>query len=254
MRHVPTLVFRELTSYFFSPIAYLILLGFQVIACINFWQIVDLLSRPQMEYSGLRDPMNTYISGSTAFWVALLVAVPTLTMRLLAEERRSGTLEPLLTAPVTETEVVLSKWLAGVAIYAVLLIPFALYLPVLRHYGRIPFDLGPLLTLGIGLTTMGMMFVSVGLFFSAWTKNQIVAAVLTFVVLFLMVVFSLLVYSYAVERRLSWMEGAKFLAILPQIHEFGIGRLDLRFLAVHLSVAAFLLFSTVKVLEFRREK
>jgi ABC-2 type transport system permease protein len=254
MRHVSTLARRELTSYFFSPIAYLILLGFQVIACINFWQLVELLGRPQIEFSGLRDPMNAYISGSTAFWVALLVAVPTLTMRLLAEDRKSGTIEPLLTAPVTETEVVLAKWLAGVAMYAFLLLPFAIYLPVLRHYGRIPFDLGPMLTLGIGLTTMGMMFVSIGLFFSAWTRNQIVAAVLTFVVLFLMIVLSLLVYTYAAERRLPWMEGAKFLAILTQIHEFGIGRLDLRFLAVHTSVTAFLLFATVKVLEFRREK
>jgi ABC-2 type transport system permease protein len=254
MRHVPTLFRRELSAYLFSPIAYLILLGFQVIACINFWQLVDLLGRPRIEFSGLRDPMNAYISGSTAFWVALLVALPTLTMRLLAEERRSGTIEPLLTAPVTETEVVLAKWLAGMAMYALLLMPFALYLPVLRHYGRFPFDLGPLTTLGIGLSTIGMMFVAVGLFFSAWTRNQIVAAVLTFVVLFVMIVVSLLVYTYAVERRLSWMEGAKFLAILSQVHEFGVGKLDLRYLALHGSMTAFLLFATVKVLEFRREK
>ena len=89
MRHVPTLLARELGAYFLGPMAYLVLLAFQVIALLNFWELVDALSQPQREFSSLRDPMNTYISGSTPFWFALLVAVPLLTMRLLAEERRT---------------------------------------------------------------------------------------------------------------------------------------------------------------------
>ncbi len=132
--------------------------------------------------------MTTYISGSAAFWIALLVAIPALTMRLLAEERRSGTIETLLTLPVTETQVVLAKWLAGVVMYLVLLVPFALYLPFLYYQAHFYFDLGPVLALGIGLTTMGMMFVAVGLLFSSMTRNQIVAAIWTFVVLFLLIV------------------------------------------------------------------
>src|SRR4051794_22128531 len=114
MRHVPTLLRRELGAYFLAPMAYVILLAFQVIAWLNFWQLVELLSRPQNEFSGLTDPMNAYISGSFPFWIALLVALPALTMRLIAEERRAGTIEGLLTLPITETEVVVSKWLAGV--------------------------------------------------------------------------------------------------------------------------------------------
>ena len=105
------------------------------------------------------------------------MAIPALTMRLLAEERRSGTIETLLTLPVTETQVVLAKWLAGVVMYLVLLIPFALYLPFLYFQARFYFDLGPVLALAIGLTTMGMMFIAVGLLFSAMTRNQIVAAI-----------------------------------------------------------------------------
>ena len=254
MRHVPTLLRRELAAYFLSPIAYLILIAFQAIAWLNFWQLVELLSRPRMEFSGLRDPMNTYISGSTPFWVALLVAVPALTMRLLAEERRSGTIEGLFTAPVTETEVVIAKWLAGVVMYLVLLVPYFLYLPFLRHYGRYAFDLGPLAALLIGLTTIGMMFTAIGVFFSAWTRNQIIAAVLTFAVLFLIVVMSLLVYTYAVDRRAEWADTARFLTVLYQVHQMGTGLLDLRFLALHLSVAAFVLYLTVRLLEVRREK
>src|SRR5581483_3651685 len=134
----------------------------------------------------LRDPMNAYISGSTPFWFAILFAIPALTMRLVAEERRSGTIETLLTIPVTETEIVLSKWLAGVLMYLVLLLLFVIYLPFLYYQARFYFDVGPLVSLGIGLTTIGMMFVAIGLFFSALTRNQIIAAIWTFVVLFLL--------------------------------------------------------------------
>ncbi len=180
MRHIPSLVRRELGAYFLGPIAYLLLLAFQAIAWINFSEMIDTLSNPQTDYTGLANPMNSYISGSGPFWFAIMFAVPALTMRLLAEERRSGTIESLLTVPVTESEVVLSKWLAGVVMFWALLLPFAVYLPFLRHYGQFPFDLGPVATLSIGLTTLGMMFVAIGLFFSALTKNQIIAAVLSF--------------------------------------------------------------------------
>ena len=176
MRHIPTLVRREMGAYFLSPIAYLLLFAFQVIAWINFREMMRVLADPMTSYTGMADPLNTYISGSGPFWFAILFAVPALTMRLLAEERRSGTIESLLTVPVTEVEVVVSKWLAGVIMFWALLLPFAIYLPFLRHYGQFPFDLGPVATLAIGLTTMGMMFVAIGVFFSALTKNQIIAA------------------------------------------------------------------------------
>ena len=96
MRHVHTLLNRELGAYFLGPMAYLVLLAFQVIAFLNFWELVDTLSQPQRELSSLRDPMTTYISGSPAFWIAILVAIPMLTMRsagrgaaLRARSRRS---------------------------------------------------------------------------------------------------------------------------------------------------------------------
>ena len=150
MRHISTLLNRELGAYFLGPMAYLVLLAFQVIAFLNFWELVDALSEPQRELSSLRDPMTTYIAGSPAFWLAILVAVPMLTMRLLAEERRSGTIETLLTLPVTETEVVVAKWLGGVVMYCVLLVPFALYLPFLYYQAKFDFDLGPLAGAGPG--------------------------------------------------------------------------------------------------------
>jgi ABC-2 type transport system permease protein len=252
MRHVPTLVRRELAAYFLGPMAYLVLVGFQFVAAFNFFQLVALLSQFRNEYSGLRDPMNSYIAGSVPFWIAMIVAIPALTMRLLAEERRSGTIETLLTAPVTETEVVLSKWFAGLVMYLVLLVPFALYLPILRHYGRFPFDLGPMLATAIGLTTMGMMFVAMGLFFSALTRHQIVAAVGTFAGMFALVLVTMIAAQAAASQGSEWSEALRFVSLVSQAFSFGAGQLDLRYLALHVSATVFLLYLTVKAVEFSR--
>ena len=142
MRHVPTLLARELGAFFLGPMAYIVLMAFQVIALLNFWELVDALSQPQREFSSVRDPMTTYVSSSPLFWFSILVAVPLLTMRLIAEERRTGTIETLLTLPVSEAEIVLSKWLAGLLMYLALLVPFAIYLPFLYFQAKYYFDLG----------------------------------------------------------------------------------------------------------------
>ncbi|MFO0892777.1 MAG: ABC transporter permease [Isosphaeraceae bacterium] len=252
MRHVPTLLARELGSFFLGPMAYLVLLAFQVIAFLNFWELVELLAQPQRELSSLRDPMTTYISGSSLFWISIVIAVPLLTMRLIAEERKSGTIETLLTLPVSELEVVTSKWLAGLIVYLAILAPFFLYLPFLYYQAKFYFDLGPLLSLGIGLTSMGMMFVAIGLLFSALTRNQIVAAIWTFVVLFLMVVLTMLLYFQGIRQQAGWADAIRFVAVYIQLRALGQGQLDPRFIALHLSVCVLALFVTVKVVENRR--
>jgi len=253
MRHVLILARRELATYFLGPMAFLILLAFQGIAWLNFWDLVDGLARNSRALSGVRDPLNTYITGSTPFWIGMLVAVPALTMRLLAEERRSGTIEPLLTAPLTEAEVVVAKWLAGVFMYLVLLLPFALYLPFLYYQAKYQFDLGPVVSLGVGLTTLGMMFIAIGLFFSALTRNQIVAAISTFAILFLLILLTTVLANYAAYRRSSYAEGLQFVSVLNQMGTFGSGRLDFRFLAIHLSTCVLMLYLTTKVVQFHRE-
>jgi ABC-2 type transport system permease protein len=251
MRHVFTLLGRELSAYFLGPMAYLVLLAFQLIAALNFWELVDILSAPHRELSSLRDPMNTYIPGSPAFWIAILASIPLITMRLFAEERRQGTIEALLTAPVTETEVVVAKWLAGVIMYCALLVPFFMYLPFLFIQGKFHFDLGPVMSLAVGLVTMGMMFVSIGLFLSSLTRNQIIAAIWTFVALLFLIVLFPITYLFAVQQHYAWSDGIRFLAIFFQIQTFGQGVFDLRYIAVQLSVCIFMLSLTVRVLEMR---
>ncbi|MDX2037078.1 MAG: ABC transporter permease subunit [Isosphaeraceae bacterium] len=252
MRHLPTLLKRELSSYFLSATAYLILCAFLVIAWVNFFELLTSLSRNTLFYSGRSDPLNSYISGSFSFWIAVMIAVPALTMRLFADERRSGTIETLLTIPVTELEVVVAKWLAGVIMFSISMIPFAMYLPFLRIQGGYAFDVGPVLSLGIGLLSVGMMFTAIGVFFSSLTKSQIVAAIWTFTAIFGLLL-TQLAHQYAVYKRSSWADGIEFLSVLHQVARFGEGRLDLRYLALHASVTVFLLYLTMKVIEWRRE-
>jgi ABC-2 type transport system permease protein len=108
--------------------------------------------------------------------------------------------------------------------------------------------------LAIGLVTMGMMFVAIGLFFSALTRNQIVAAIWTFVVLFLLVVLTRLLYIFAGGQQASWVEAVRVLAVFMQIQSFGQGQLDVRTIALHLSMCAFALYVTVKLLEIGRRR
>ncbi len=251
MRHVQALLTRELAAYFLGPMAYFVLLAFQVIAFLNFWDLIDSLSIPQREFSTLKDPMSSYISSSPSFWIAILAALPVLTMRLMAEERRSGTIETLLTLPVREYEVVLAKWLAALVMYVALLLPFAIYLPFLYRQAGFYFDLGPMLGLAIGLGSMGMMMTAVGLFFSTLTRNQIVAAIWTFAVFFVLVAIAPLFYVYAVRQHAPWADAVRFLALLYQVQGFALGRLDLRVVALHLSIAVFMLYATTLVLANR---
>lgn len=252
MNHILAVTRRELASYFLRPTAYFVLLGFQLIAALDFFQLVELLSDPRQafSFSGRLDPMTSYIAANWLFWVALMVAIPALTMRLIAEERRSGTLEGLLTVPIAEHEIIVGKWLAGFVMYLAMLVPFAIYLPFLWRVGRYDLAPGPLISLGIGLASMGGMFVAVGVFFSALTRNQIEAAIGAFVVLLGLLLVPML--GEVVRASPEWAEATTFLSVYSQLNDFAAGRFDARVVAVHLSVTAFLLFLAVKVTEARR--
>ncbi len=248
MRHVPALLRRELAASFLSPTAYLVLLAFQIVAALDAWGLVTALSRRQVSFTNLSEPMSLYISGSTPFWLGLLVAVPVLTMRLIAEERRGGTLETLLTAPVSEGEVIVAKWLAGWITFLSLLIPFAVYPPFLSRHGQFAFDPGPLLALFLGLSAIGMVFVAVGVLTSAASRSQLTAALLSFAALFAVVVAPLTgtTGSAGVDQAL------RFVSPLGQARIMAWGQLDSRYLLMCVSVTVVLLFAASRVLVLRR--
>src|SRR5579883_66355 len=110
MVNIPTIARRELAAYFYSPIAYIILTLFLLIEGFCFWLFVRFLNQPNAPHGSV---MQFFFGGTFLYWTVILIILPLLTMRLLAEERRTGTIEPLMTAPVTDSEVVLGKYLAS---------------------------------------------------------------------------------------------------------------------------------------------
>jgi ABC-2 type transport system permease protein len=236
MVNVTVIAKRELASYFLSPIAYVVLTGFALAHGIVF----SLAVRPPL------DPAN---AAQWAFYVPiflLIVAVPLITMRLLSEETGRGTVETLMTAPVTEAEVVLGKFTASVVFAVVMFIPILAELVFLRFLGEI--DLGPLLSGFLALFLLTVQFIGIGLFCSALTRMQIASAIVSFVVL-------LALYFAGFLGRDSSAASVQVLRYLsPPMHyvDFLKGIVDTRHLAYFVLTTAAFLFLTVRALELRK--
>jgi ABC-type transport system involved in multi-copper enzyme maturation permease subunit len=250
-RPVVAMMRRELGAFFYSPIAYLTLFGFTLIAWIQYWFFVQsLLPSPMGRRSPVIEPIvRDYVGSWLPIFFNLLV-VPILTMRLLSEERRSGTLEVLLTAPVNETQVVLSKFFAAVIMYVVTWLPFLLFLAAIPLGGGGPFDYRPLLSFFVGLIVTGAAFCGMGLFFSSLTKNQIAAVVLTFAGMIALT--AVQVARNFVTPEGGWDKVLTHLSYLEVWTNTLEGRVVLRNLLFYISMAIFWPFLTVKVLEARK--
>lgn len=246
---------RELASYFTSPVAYLVLLGMSIVGWVLYLLFVLQLS----EEARLNPQPEPVVSMYILHWapvICVIFVIPALTMRLMSEEKRSGTMEVMLTSPVAESSVVLSKFFAVWFFYLLLWVPWGLYLIGLGWGGGRAFEYTPLITFFIVLAFTGAGFLSMGLFFSSVTRNQVIAAVLTFAMM--------LVYTMAFLGRRHFMTRGQgqaespWSAILTHVSYIDLwissmqGILAPQFLIYHLSAAVFGLFLTVKVLESRK--
>jgi ABC-2 type transport system permease protein len=251
--HLFTLMRRELGAYFLSPIAYMVLIAMTFLAGWSYFELCYQLTMPQIMFSGLEDPIVQYMGTNIWLLFCLLVLPGIVTMRLFSEERRSGSIELLMTAPLTEAEVVVSKFLSALVFYMILWAPWGLFL--IGLYLKTPFDYLPVVSVYLGLALLGATFVSGGLFFSSLTRNQIIAFILTFamMVLFLAIV----VLQFYWEQKgfdRKWLDAMKYLSYYLQMREFGLGKIDIRYVVLHLSLSAFFLFGTIKVIETQKGK
>jgi ABC-type transport system involved in multi-copper enzyme maturation permease subunit len=252
---IAVLTRREMASAFFSPIAYIVIIGTSLVGWFMFVQFVQTIFRVSEDAArGMGPPLMEpivvrYIVGYFPIFCAIFI-VPILTMRLLSEEKRSGTLEVLLTAPVNEIPVVLSKFFAAFRIYLLAWLPWGVYLIALRVEGGEEFDYRPLLGFFIALAACGAGFLAMGLFFSALTRNQMAAAILTFVfMVFLTLVFFL---KFELPEDSTVRAALKYISYLDLWIDTLLGTLAPKYLVYHVSAAIFWLFLTVKVLEARK--
>jgi ABC-2 type transport system permease protein len=238
---------RELMSYFTSPIAYIVMLGMALLAAVAYFFFVDLIKVGMIRV----EPIVLFYFQDLPPYVVIFV-VPAITMRLLAEEKRTGTYEVLLCAPVKETTVVLAKHIAALIFFMLLWGIWALYLVALRAEAGKEFDYRPMLSFFLALAVCGSSFIAMGLFFSSLSKNQIVGAVLTFLGLLTLTILG----ASIVQRRESI--GSLWKAVFQNLSYSELwlsslkGRLQVRALILQGSFTFFWLFLTVKVLEARR--
>ena len=245
-----TLIRRELGSHFYSWTGYI------VIACVVFLLgnsfnnlIVALNSEPTDR------PVTEVFYSSYYFWLIVLIAAPVITMRSFAHEKYSGTFETLMTAPVSDLQVVLAKFTGAMIFYVLMWLPLLGCLAIIRYYAHDPtlLDPGTIGTTFLGIFLLGGLYMSMGCLASAMTRSQIIAAMLSFaggMALFLM---SFISMTFAAQS--GWKSQLfTHVGLIEHMKDFARGVVDTRPLILYLSLTGMFLFFTYKVVESRRWK
>jgi ABC-2 type transport system permease protein len=248
MRVFWTLWKREVASAFYTPMAWVILFFLLLVTGFNFYAGVSVLNHGPTEVTVVESFFNTIF-----FWFAFLLLFPLLTMRLFSEEYRSGTIEPLMTAPVRDAQVVLAKFFGVLFLYCVLWIPTGLYFLIfwwqtrLQAAGAIGAYIGSYLL----LLLMGAFYLSIGCFCSSLTRHQITAAVMTFCLVSLVFFASLLSFLSGSIGTLMRSVSISFSPI-DQMTEFSRGLYDTRPIIWYLVMTGLFLFLTLQSFQSRR--
>jgi len=251
-RNVGAIAGKELRGYFGSPVAWVMMGLFAFIFGYFYTVYLNYFVQQSMgsQFGGGPQSMNINMQmirpllGNAS--VLILFLLPMVTMRTYAEEKRSGTIELLLTSPLTDFEIIFGKFLGSIGLYLGLLAVTALYISILFLFGN-P-ELKPLISGYIGLFLMGSCFVSLGLFISSTTKNQMVAGAATFV-------FALLFWIidwFADSVGSFWSPVLSYLSITKHFDDFGKGVIDTKDVVFYLSFIAFGLFLTLKSVDSER--
>jgi ABC-2 type transport system permease protein len=249
VNHLGVLFRRELGSFFLSPIAYITMVFFLAVMGFGFWFYVNL---QQSGFTAMEFVIKLH-ADNLFTWIALLVVAPVITMRTFSEEKKSGTLETLMTAPVGDWEVVLAKFLGALAFYLVMWLPTLAYPLLLNKFSTttITLDVGALAAAHLGGLLVAAVHLAIGVLCSTLTANQIVAAIMAFAVTVMLffIGFMPMVSNIEWVRRLTAVVSG-----VMHMRDFSRGILDSRSLVFYLSTLALVLFAAVRVVEARRWK
>jgi len=238
MNQTLTIAKRELTSLFFSPIAYVVMglfgLGMTLIFFLGF-------------YPGGQAALRTTFQG--VIWLMIFL-VPAISMRLISEEFRSGTIETLMTCPVSDTQVIFGKWAGAMAFFVVLILaPVIVLVFVLEYNGRPEY--GPIFTGVVGLLLTGGLYLAIGTFASAITQNQIIAFMLTVSIICLLTLMLYFLPNAAFVGD-GLRKALHYMNVNYQFDDFAKGLVDLTNIIYFISGIALFLFMAVIVLQSRR--
>lgn len=257
MRNILSIAGKELRSYFHSPIAYLVMSVYTLLCGFFFYNqtgfVASQLLRMQMMGGQGAPPisLNDFIIRPLVegvLTIVLLLLLPLVTMRLYAEEKRSGTIELLLTSPVTDMEIILGKFLGALALFTVLVILTFTFISVLFIYGNPNFK--PVLVTALGLFLYGAGLLALGMWISTFTKNQIIAGTVSLVAFLLI---------YVLDWPQSYSSGPvadvlAYLAFSKHLDNFAKGVIDLTDVVYYLSVISLGIFMTARSVDALKGK
>jgi ABC-2 type transport system permease protein len=250
MRNAFTIAGKELRGFFVSPMGWVIMGFFALLFGYFFMAHLTYFVQQSMQSQMGGGPVNInqFMIRPLLQNVALinLFLLPMITMRAYAEEKRSGTIELLLTSPITDGQIILGKFLGVLGFYSALLAVTMLYIGILFIFGTPEWR--PVMTGYLGLLLMGGCFLSVGLFISSTTKNQVVAGAATFVVFLLLWIISWLGQSAGPAAA----QVLDYLSIVWHFEDFGKGVIDTKHVVYYLSFITFGLFLTMKSVDTER--
>jgi ABC-2 type transport system permease protein len=252
MSNVLAIAHREIKAYFGSPIAYIVIGFFALLFGWFYYALVVFFDRQSMQMAGMGGPQAVNINEQLIrplflnSSVIVLFVLPLITMRTYSEEKRSGTIELLLTSPLTDFQIIMGKFLGAMTLYAAMLAITLIHVGVLFAFGNPEWR--PVATAYLGMLLMGGCFISVGLLISSLTKNQIVAGMVTFAVFLLLWVINWI----ASFTGPTTQEVLNYLSITGHLDDFTNGVLDTRHLVYYLSFITLGLFLTARSVDTER--
>lgn len=235
---------RELFAFWVTPLAWVLISVFLIVQGLHFSVLVKNFSEMGAIESD-QTPIQAFFGNTVLLYLVLFLLVPPMTMRLFAEERRSGTIESLLTAPVSAASVVLAKYAAALLTYGAMWAPTVLYVVILQRSGFVDWHVVGASYLGIGLVGAG--YLSLGLFMSALTKSQFLALILTALVL--LVLFILGIGEFVTRDGSTLHDVCAYISVWAQMNDFASGVVDSRRLFLDGTLIVLPLFLTVRVVE-----
>jgi gliding motility-associated transport system permease protein len=254
MSNILAIAHKELKAYFSGPIAYIViglwalLYGYFFVAILSFFVRQSM----QMGQMGMQGPQAMNLNQQLIrpllqnVLILILFLMPMVTMRSYSEEKRSGTIELLLTSPLTDFQIILGKFLGAMALYGCMLAVTLIHVGLLFVYGRPEWK--PIVTAYVGLLLMGGCFISLGLFISSLTKNQIVAGMVTFAVFLLLWIITWIgSFSGPTADKIT-----QYLSIVDHYDDFGKGVIDTTHFVYYISFITFGLFLTAKSVDSER--
>jgi len=262
MKYVFALLEKELRYYFVSPIAYVVLTVFLIISGYFFYNILTIFIERSMfaslqsqQFGGPPPSIDVPALVSRNFFgvlsTVILFMLPMITMATFADEKRRGTMELLMTSPVTNLQVILGKFVASLIFFLVMLLPTLLYQIFILLYSSPRMAFGPIFSGYLGLLLLGGALIALGIFISTLTENQIVAASVTFGAFLILWVIDLSARSGGTRLQ----EVLSYLSILNHFEDFSKGVIDTSSLVIYASfifLGLFLTFRSIESLRWRQ--